>query len=201
MFAKLNSTVLTAFGLGVLFLLLQLLPPSSQIGLAFLRGGLEEGQLWRLLTGHFIHFTFYHALMNALGVVLVCWALLNRLRLGVFLVMTVCLPLWISFGIWCFFTEIGQYRGYSATIYGLIAAGLIIEWRHNKTIYSIGLLLLSGKIAYEQWPNYDVNYLMGEIGVPVAIEAHLLGYFGGLVFAGLYLVGLEYKKRAIGRQT
>src|SRR5690349_9713127 len=45
--------------------------------LSYDRAALAEGQLWRLLTAHFVHLDAQHALLNGLGLVLM-WALFAR---------------------------------------------------------------------------------------------------------------------------
>lgn len=182
-----NKTVIAGLVSGLAFMGLQVLASDKIEGFAYIRSGLEDGQLWRLITGHYVHFTVYHALMNAVGVVLVCVVLLYRQSLLFFCGINVALPVMISAGLWFFYDNIEQYRGYSAVIYGLMAAGLILEWRNHKEMYSLALLLLVAKIIYEQLPNYDVDYLTAEIGVPVAIEAHLLGFCGGVLCAAVVL--------------
>lgn len=176
----------------VIFIGVALLTPEILTSLAYLRDAIANGQWWRLLTGHYVHFTLYHALMNAAGLVLVCLLLLNKQSLLFFCGINIALPVLISLGLWWLFRDIDQYRGYSGVIYGLISAGLVLEWQQNKSIYSLALILLTAKIAYEQLPNYDVNYLVAEIGVPVAIEAHLLGFVGGVVIG---LTVLAYRRQ------
>lgn len=179
---------------GCALVVLHFLYVDAIIGLAYLRGAIAEGQWWRLLTGHFVHFTGYHAAMNAVGLLFVSAVLLYRQSLLLMAGLNVFLPLFISFGLWWFHSDIDQYRGYSGVIYGLIAAGLILEWKANRGIHSLALVLLAAKIAYEQLPGYDVDYLMAEIGVPVAIEAHLWGFIGGIAFGLVALVARRSRR-------
>lgn len=186
------KTIMAGLACSVIFIGVALLTPEILTSLAYLRDAIANGQWWRLLTGHYVHFTLYHALMNAAGLVLVCLLLLNKQSLLFFCGINIALPVLISLGLWWLFRDIDQYRGYSGVIYGLISAGLVLEWQQNKSIYSLALILLTAKIAYEQLPNYDVNYLVAEIGVPVAIEAHLLGFVGGVVIG---LTVLAYRRQ------
>lgn len=187
-----SPAVIAACSLAAVLVVLHLVQglPSD---FSFSRTAIIKGQWWRFFSGHFVHFTLHHAVMNAAGLLTVAVALLYRQPLAVIGAINVFLPLWISTGLWWQFADVEQYRGYSGVIYGLIAAGLIWEWPNSKRIYSFALLLLCGKIAYEQLPGYDVDHLIEEIGVPVAIEAHLLGFTGGIIFAlgALALKGLR----------
>lgn len=191
-----SKTVVAGLVCGAAFVGLQVLASAWLESFAYLRSALEDGQLWRLITGHYVHFTVYHAVMNAAGLILVCLILLNRQSLLFFCGINIALPAMISIGLWFFYDNIEHYRGYSAVIYGLVAAGLILEWRNHKGMYSLALLLLGAKIMYEQLPSYDVNYLVAEIGVPVAIEAHLLGFCGGMLCAAVVLAFRYCGRRA-----
>lgn len=190
-----SRPVLTAIVGGVGFVILNWAFSEVLLELAYIRSAITEGQWWRLLSGHFVHFTLYHAMMNAVGWVLVSAVLLYRQSLRLIVSVNLFLPVFISMGLWWFYQDIGQYRGYSGVLYGLIAAGLLFEWKSNKGLHTIALILASGKIAYEQWPNYDIHYLVAEIGVPVAIEAHLLGFVGGLLFGSVILIARWWRQR------
>lgn len=185
-----TPAVKAAFALALALIGLHLLQAVPE-ALAYSRDDIAHGQWWRVLSAHFVHFTLHHSVMNAAGLLAVTVALLYRQSLAILGLINVFLPLWISAWLWWQFDGIEQYRGYSGVIYGLIAAGLLWEWSSSKIIYSIALLVLCAKIGYEQLPGYDVNHLMEEIGVPVAIEAHLLGLVGGLAFA---LIAIAIKR-------
>lgn len=190
-----SKPVIAALVGGAMFLVLHWMFAESLGALAYKRTAIANGQWWRLLSGHFVHFTLYHTAMNAIGLLLVSAVLLYRQTLFLILSINLCLPIFIGLGLWWFHQDIDQYRGYSGVLYGLIAAGLILEWKTNKGLYGIALLLVAAKIAYEQLPTYDVNYLVAEIGVPVAIEAHLLGFIGGIAFALSVLGGSALRRK------
>lgn len=181
--------------MGLLFIALHWL--ADLRALAYLRDSIMDGQWWRIYTGHFVHFTLYHTVMNAAGLALVAFALFFRQSVTVLIGLNIFVPLCISAGLWFWFPGTEQYRGYSGVIYGLIAAGLMLEWSYNKGLYTLGWLLLAGKIVYEQLPSYDVNYLMAEIGVPVAIEAHMFGFIAGTA-GGLLVCSINRLRQHYG---
>ena len=53
-----------------------LLPNAIRELLRFDRGGIAAGELWRLLTGHFVHLGVSHTLLNLAGLLLV-WVLVG----------------------------------------------------------------------------------------------------------------------------
>src|SRR5215831_9945936 len=64
-------------GACMLLLLPELAGDAGREALRYERAGLAAGQLWRLVTGHFVHLSLEHAALNSLGLVLM-WALFAR---------------------------------------------------------------------------------------------------------------------------
>lgn len=62
----------TLLGITALVLLLQTLPPDARHLLRYERMALLQGQWWRALTGHFLHLSWTHALLNLAGLWLCC---------------------------------------------------------------------------------------------------------------------------------
>ncbi len=66
----------SAATLALLCLGIALLPERGQEALQYTRTGIAEGELWRLWSGHLVHFGWMHALANAT----VLWVLLDHIR-------------------------------------------------------------------------------------------------------------------------
>ena len=73
--------------------------------------------------------------------------------------------------------------------------GLLLALPQQPKLYALAYCVLLGKIVYEQLPGYDVDYLQGQIGVPVAIEAHLAGFCSGTLIGCVELV----RRHLLGR--
>lgn len=154
-----------------------------------------QGQWWRLYTGNWVHFGGYHIAMNVLGLAAIAYSLFLRRHdlawwLGVALV-----PWGVGICLYYFSADTDIYRGFSAAAYGILILGLLLEWRFNPWIMSIALAVLLGKILYEQMPGYDINYLQSEIGVAVAIDAHLWGVSSGLLLAVAILSWGRFRRK------
>ncbi len=144
------------------------------------RQQIEQGQWWRIISGHFAHTNLNHLLLNLAGLVML-WALhgdhyQHRSFSLVFLISAVT----CSLGIYLWTPEMTQYVGLSGVLHGVFVWGAIKDiekgWRS-------GYLLLIGvwaKIAWEQvsGASADVEQL---INAKVAIDAHLFGALGGVV--------------------
>lgn len=155
--------------------------------LPFSRIGVANGELWRFVTGNWLHSNGYHLLLNCAGVFLL-WALHgDYYRVVNYQAMLVIYSIFVTGCLYLFDPTMGSYVGLSGALHGLFTWGAL-----NDIIHKIrgGWLLLIGvflKIIHEQFsaPNES---LAGLIDATVAIDAHLYGAIAGtLWFAIGYL--------------
>lgn len=155
--------------------------------LEFNRNLVEQNEIWRIITGQFVHANWTHLLLNIVGIGFI-WILHAEHRTPAqYAWHTLFLGLWTGLGIWLFCPSINIYTGLSGLLHGVIVWGAM---KDIKVGMRSGILLfigIWGKLAWEQWtgPSADVGAL---IQSRVAIEAHLIGAIGGLV------LGLEFLK-------
>lgn len=157
-------------------------------GAAFLRyqrdAILLHGELWRLITAHFVHGTVRHWLLNSLGLLLVWAAYPGYFRRSTSSLFVVALAGSISLQLLLFSSEVTWYLGMSGVLHGLFAAWSLVELLAGRrfAVVPLGLVLL--KVLYEQ---YGVASVMSfaDLGLPVLVDAHLYGVVAGLVLAPL----------------
>lgn len=153
---------------------------------------ITQGQLWRIITGQWVHFGVNHSLMNGLCLALVQFQLLSILPLRSWLWMQAVIQLAVGIGL-LLASDVEIYRGYSGAFCGVLAVGLLLNISRDGwllvAVY-VGLLI---KILLEQAPDYNIHYLQDLIGVAVAIDAHLYGFVSGSLLAALWLL-----KRSLG---
>ena len=152
-----------------------------------------QGELWRGFTGHFFHTNGVHLLLN-LSALILLWALhghfYNLLNYSVLFISSAII---CSLGLYFLSPDISQYVGLSGIIHGIFVFGAIMDIRNkDKT----GYLLFIGvwlKIAHEKFygASDEVSSL---IEANVAIDAHLWGAIGGLVFSCIYVIYLQTRK-------
>lgn len=157
--------------------------------LVYQRHFINEGELWRLITGHILHTNGFHLLLN-LAALIMLWVLHGRFYsiknyCGLFL----CCALSTSVGIYFYNTALLQYVGLSGVLHGIFVFGAfsdIISKDRTGYLLFIGVWL---KIIHEQiyGASSDVSDL---IEASVAVDAHLWGAVGGLIFSIFYY----YKK-------
>ena len=153
---------------------------------------ISQGELWRTFTGHFFHTNGIHLLLNLAALALL-WALHGHFyNFKSYSLLFITSALICSAGMFYFSPEIRQYVGLSGVLHGIFVFGAIMDIRHkDKT----GYLLFVGvwlKIAHEQFygANEQVSTL---INANVAIDAHLWGAVGGLLFSCGYVLMTKKK--------
>lgn len=178
-----------------LMLLLALAGDPVDAALSYQRDAVAQGEWWRFYTGNLVHFTTYHAVMNVAGLLFVVGFLFRYLPVKLWVASLIVIPLAVTLGIHWLDPQYTEYRGFSGALYGALATGLLAAWRQQPLLYLLVLCLLLGKIVHEQLPGYDRDYLLDQIGVPVATNAHLYGVCAGILIAAVYGM-ISYRRKA-----
>lgn len=141
------------------------------------REAVARGEVWRLLTGHWAHWTADHFLWDSLAFLILavlCETRISRARL----VATVLgSALAVSAGVWIALPEIDRYRGLSgidSALFVLLAASL------RTPLGRLALVAFLGKSAWEVWTGSTL-FTAADGFVPVPL-AHLIGGAWGLYF-------------------
>jgi len=148
------------------------------------RSGIENGEFWRLLTGHLVHLGASHFALNAAGLALV-WYLVGDAftRIGWAWVALASI-IAIDSGFWLLNPGLRWYVGLSGLLHGLLAAGLVVSaTKERKEIVLLAILLVA-KLAWEQLGG-PLPGSESSSGGPVVVDAHLYGAVGGLFAAFL----------------
>lgn len=158
--------------------------------LIYQRTLISQGELWRLFTGHFLHTNSFHLLLNLAALVLL-WALHGRFyTIKNYSALFFLCALSTSIGIYYYNPQLIQYVGLSGVLHGIFIFGAIMDiYSKDKT----GYLLFIGvwlKIGHEQvyGASSDVSDL---IEASVAVDAHLWGAVGGLLFSIIYITQVK----------
>ena len=144
------------------------------------RDDILSGQLWRLVSGHFVHVTWMHLILNLAGL-FVIWALFRDiLTQRIWWLLTLGSIVGIDVALLIFHPEIKWYMGLSGVLHGYFAGGAILQIRLSGTRGLLYLILLIIKLLWE--------YLNGPLpgsgelsGARVITEAHLYGAIGGSI--------------------
>ncbi len=144
--------------------------------------GITRGQIWRLLTGHFVHLNFLHAILNSAGLVL-CITIFgpprNLVNSCIYLIV---MALFISAGLFIFSPNVSYYLGFSGLLHAVVIHYLILGYNQRRLLYGLALLAITTKLALEQLPFFNAFYLHAFISDPVIVESHLYGAIGALLW-------------------
>ncbi len=172
-------------------ILLALGGETAEQWLRFDRAAISSGELWRLVTGHFVHLGWSHFALNGAGLVLV-WYLVGDVfdwirwfLIGVFTVIT------MDIGLWLFDPGLMWYVGLSGLLHGILAAGLMEKLRKPDKEALILMVLLLGKLAWEQFSG-PLPGSESTAGGTVVVDSHLFGALGGVVAAMLLRIRVRH---------
>jgi rhomboid family GlyGly-CTERM serine protease len=165
--------------------LIELFGDAGRSFLQFDRAAISVAELWRLISGHFVHLGPNHFFLNAFGLVLV-WLLVGmRFTLRQWLIVIVVSIAGIDAGLWFFDPQLTWYVGMSGFLHGMLAAGIVKGFQavpREATIVGVVVLM---KIMFEQL----IGPLPGSeqsAGGDVVVNAHLYGVLAGVATAAVF---------------
>jgi rhomboid family GlyGly-CTERM serine protease len=162
--------------------LLSLGGESWREALRYQRTEVLHGEYWRLITGHLVHGTAQHMVLNVLGLGVMAALFPREFSLGRWLFIAALSMATIDLGFVLWEPQLEWYVGLSGVLHGVLAAGAIAWWRHESRGFALALTaILIGKLAWEQWRG--ALPLSGDM--PVIVDAHLYGAIGGALAAGV----------------
>ncbi|ABC32785.1 uncharacterized membrane protein [Hahella chejuensis KCTC 2396] len=181
------SLSLTLNKIGLLFaallVLMQVISHWYGYLLNFNRPEIMSGDYWRLISGHFVHLSWVHLALNAVAAYLIYDSFDHNFKNWRFPLYLGLLSLLISIGLLLFYKTTRTYVGLSGVLHGLLVLGVLAGGRFPRWVLIALFVGVTAKIIWEQTPYYDEGQIARLIGGPVAEQAHLLGYFSGLIIA------------------
>ena len=165
--------------------------------LDYQRSLIANGHWWLLLSGNFVHLGPAHLWMNLAGLALVAALVWQHFYAWQWSILILLCSIGVGVGLWFFNPEVEAYVGFSGTLHGLIIAGTLADLRAYPRSAGILLVLVVGKLAWEQL----AGALPGSESVAgghVLVDAHLYGAIGGAVIAPWLIL---HNRRATARLT
>ena len=155
----------------------------------FDRGAIANGELWRLVTGHWVHSDPLHALWN-IAALIVLGLLFERdlrsLLLMSLFVGTITVDVWLWWG----GSSPAYYCGLSGILNSLLIVGLVRYWReykHPLVLFIAGVAIT--KIGVEMFIGQG---LFTHTAWPSVPAAHAAGFLGGLVLVLIFNPRIRY---------
>jgi len=146
------------------------------------RDAIMSGEIWRIITGHFVHLGWKHFIMNIAGLILI-WLLFGRLMPTLKWALCIIInALFISIGFIIFNKDLNWYVGLSGVLHGMFVCGAIASLAQGYRAEALLLILLIGKLVWEQLQGSLPGSAMFA-GGDVVVDAHLYGAVIGAVCA------------------
>lgn len=151
-----------------------------RLALRYERAAVLAGEFWRLVTGHLVHSSAAHLLLNLAGLGLVAGLFPKDYSLGQWLLIAVASLLCIDLGFVFYEPQLHWYVGLSGLLHGFLAAGAVAWWRHETRLLALLLsVIFVAKLVWEQ-----VHGSLPFSGdMEVIVDAHLYGAIGGTLAA------------------
>ena len=146
----------------------------------------STGQIWRMLTAHWVHVGWLHLLLNGVGLV-VCVSLTTPgWSLGRWLLNSIIISTGISIMLTLYNPEVIDYAGYSGALYGLYVLAACSLFPRDRLVAALIIAAIVGKVFMEQFNFYDFN--SGDIiGARVIVDAHLYGLLMAIACALVWM--------------
>lgn len=151
------------------------------------RAALGHWQIWRLVTGHFIHLGWAHAAMNLIALGLLAALYRRLLTLGDWIAVGSAAIAAIDAGLYWASPDVDWYVGLSGMLHGVgIAGAVLLSIQGARSGILVGALIVT-KVLYEQLFG-PVPLTAAGVEGAVIVEAHFYGVLGGLLGLGLLRV-------------
>lgn len=161
-----------------------LLPDSATTLLEYQRNAIASGQLWRLWTGHLVHYSAAHAGLDGLACLVLAVGL-QQVEYGRVLALRLaCIAPLLSLAIFVAAPEMQYYRGASGLVMAMLAAVWLTLWRAQRgwrvVLFLLAAALLIKLAADALYPAQTISSLPA--GIKSAWQVHLAGLIGGIIF-------------------
>ncbi|NRA71189.1 MAG: rhombosortase [Gammaproteobacteria bacterium] len=150
------------------------------------RGLIAQGQVWRILTGNFLHTNSWHLLMNLVGLVLLTQLFGRHYSQWQFCLFTLTNCVMVGALLYWFTPDIYYYVGLSGYLHGLFVFGCLDEINRGIKFSYLLLLGIAAKVFHEQFYGAAAE-ISALINAEVAVDAHWYGAITAVPIYALYL--------------
>ena len=145
---------------------------------------IQQGEIWRLFTAHIIHLNPTHAALNGAGFLLLAW-MLPKGHWAIWLSFYIVCALFISIMVY-WEGQVFWYVGASGVLHGLMMlAAFFSKWLESWRRLAM-LVLILGKVIWEQTPWYSDEQIHSMIGGHVVVDAHFWGAMAAVFVIIIY---------------
>lgn len=171
---------------GLLFLLmtwLELGGDTMRLQLRYEAPLVDNGEWYRLLTGHFVHLGINHLVLNLAGIVLFFYLFIKTISVVEIMLTVLVYALAISLALHAS-GSIYWYVGFSGVLYGLFVYGVIRDPKATLAAKWLMVILIIAKVLYDLLLGGDPT-LAEFTGGSVISQAHLYGIVMALTHSAM----------------
>ena len=144
------------------------------------RVAIENGEYWRLVSGHLVHLGLRHLWPNLAALLVIGMLFEDLFRNADWWRLSAASAGAIDIGLYVLDPNVLWYVGLSGVLHGLVAAGVLALLVRRQMLGAVLALGLGGKLVFEQIAG-PVPFTAESVGGPVVVAAHLYGAAGGLL--------------------
>ena len=146
------------------------------------RDWISTGEIWRIVTAHWVHVGWLHLLLNGLGLVICVILTKPGWSIRRWLISSLAMAIGISIMLTLYNPEVTDYAGYSGVLYGLYVLAAISLFSSDRLVAGLVIAAIVIKVLMEQFNFYDFN--TGDIiGAHVVVDAHMYGLLMAIAIA------------------
>ena len=144
------------------------------------RDAIENGEYWRLVSGHLVHLGFGHLWPNLAALVVIGALFEGEFRNADWWRVSLASAAAIDLGLYVLDPAVDWYVGLSGVLHGFVAAGALALLLRRQMLGAALAVGIGGKLLFEQVVG-PVPFTAESVGGPVVVAAHLYGAAGGLL--------------------
>jgi len=138
-----------------------------------------NGQVWRFITGHFVHCTFEHLFWDVVALAIIGSVIeLNNPKhlMPSFLISCFAVSTWLFLGE----PSLSTYCGLSGALNGMLVLAVVMQWSRTKEkMYLLVLVSTLLKIAFEFFNKQTIFTSLASQAVP---SSHAAGFLAGILY-------------------
>ena len=178
---SIHTTYLLVGLLLVCMSIFQALPAPWRELLRFDRNAIGNGEIWRIVTGHYVHLGWGHLALNAAALALGTWIFGADRRPLQWFNATLVSTLACGLGLWWLSPGIASCVGLSGVLHGLMIVGTGSWILRGEPVGWWLAAFWALKLGWEQLRG-EVPWTAALAGGAVVTDAHLWGAAGGVLY-------------------
>lgn len=148
--------------------------------LVFDRSAIIAGEIWRLVTGHFVHSDGGHAAWN-IGALLLIGLTMERFGRWRMIAAVVGGIVAVDAGLWWAMTDLQRYCGLSGMLNALLVVAVVEGWRRFRhPLFAATAGIYVAKLVVEAFADQG---LLVQTAWPSVPMTHVAGFIGGALLA------------------